>query len=75
VRSTSVTLTLTFCALLQPAEDERAKQSRLQLKCIEEIISTEKEYVKDLQTIVDIFLGQIRTSKLLADTDINAIFR
>jgi len=41
---------------------------------LEEIISTEKQYVVDLDTIIKVFLQAIRKSKIIEEKDIEALF-
>lgn len=50
------------------------KGERMRLQVINELLSTEKDYVSDLQLMIDVFLSPIRTKELLAKADLEIIF-
>ncbi|EFA81156.1 calmodulin-binding protein [Heterostelium album PN500] len=58
--------------VIYPEESEKNLQMRT--KIIEEIIETEKDYVRDLQIVLDVFLTPIRDKSMLQLKDINTLF-
>lgn len=42
---------------------------------IEELINTEREYVRDLNIMVEVFLLPLKFKKIASDVDINTLFR
>eukprot|EP01119_Soliformovum_irregulare_P011316 TRINITY_DN2823_c0_g1_i3.p1 TRINITY_DN2823_c0_g1~~TRINITY_DN2823_c0_g1_i3.p1 ORF type:complete len:580 (+),score=228.25 TRINITY_DN2823_c0_g1_i3:133-1740(+) len=72
-----------FVDKIEPAADNtRSSTSDYKLKSqtfqresiISEIISTEREYVESLQNIMTLFIGPIRSQKLLPEKEISLIF-
>eukprot|EP01116_Phalansterium_solitarium_P021768 TRINITY_DN6912_c0_g1_i3.p1 TRINITY_DN6912_c0_g1~~TRINITY_DN6912_c0_g1_i3.p1 ORF type:complete len:1514 (-),score=661.17 TRINITY_DN6912_c0_g1_i3:304-4845(-) len=55
-------------------DEGAAKHQRLLKKVIEEIIQTEREYVADLNVIVEVFFMPIMLKKIISQDDVKTIF-
>ncbi|KAN0032251.1 hypothetical protein ACTFIV_006132 [Dictyostelium citrinum] len=55
-------------------ESIEEKNKRFRIKIINELIETERDYVRDLNIVVEVFLNPIREKQLLSAKDINALF-
>ncbi|KAJ3106972.1 Myosin 10A, isoform D [Phlyctochytrium planicorne] len=51
-----------------------SKQERKRQEVIFEIVSTERDYVEDLETIIDVYIKQLKRSKLIRPKDMSVIF-
>ncbi|EGC28970.1 hypothetical protein DICPUDRAFT_159515 [Dictyostelium purpureum] len=55
-------------------ESLEEKNKRFRIKIVKEIIVTEKDYVRDLYIVIDVFLNQIKEKGLLSPKDIQTLF-
>ncbi|KAM9963611.1 hypothetical protein ACTFIW_006847 [Dictyostelium discoideum] len=55
-------------------ESIEEKNKRFRIKIINELIETERDYVRDLNIVVEVFLNPIREKQLLSAKDINSLF-
>ncbi|KAJ3216189.1 Myosin 10A, isoform D [Dinochytrium kinnereticum] len=51
-----------------------SKQERKRQEIIYEILCTEKDYVNDLETVIEVYMKQFRKNKLLRPKDMSVIF-
>lgn len=58
-----------------PVNPNDDKQSRLKLEVINEIITTEEDYVADLNRLVEVFLLPIKFKGIVPPEDLNVLFR
>jgi hypothetical protein len=61
--------------LVFPIVGNEDKSSRLKLEVINEIITTEEDYVGDLNILVEVFLLPIKFKGLIPPEDLNILFR
>eukprot|EP01133_Synstelium_polycarpum_P007733 gene7733-9063_t len=70
--SLSPSNTLLPGAMMYPEESE--KNLAMRTKIIDEIIETERDYVRDLQIVQEVFVGPIKEKELLSVKDANMLF-
>eukprot|EP01116_Phalansterium_solitarium_P021251 TRINITY_DN6530_c0_g1_i6.p1 TRINITY_DN6530_c0_g1~~TRINITY_DN6530_c0_g1_i6.p1 ORF type:complete len:891 (-),score=169.15 TRINITY_DN6530_c0_g1_i6:483-3155(-) len=56
------------------AEELRAKRLRLQQEVIKEIISTEIDYISDLEVVLEVFLFPIKIQRVMPEPDTQILF-
>jgi len=59
---------------LTPEEDEEVKRERMRVEVTNEILISERYYVRDLELVVDLFLNPVRSLSLLTESEIGALF-
>ncbi|KAK5582398.1 hypothetical protein RB653_003981 [Dictyostelium firmibasis] len=78
--SSTTTSTITTTTITTPistghiGESIEEKNKRFRIKIINELIETERDYVRDLNIVVEVFLNPIREKQLLSAKDVNALF-
>jgi hypothetical protein len=55
-------------------EEKLEKYERLRKEVVKEIVQTERDYVRDLQILISVFLNPIRKQELLSSYDIVSLF-
>ena len=65
---------LNYASRLLPVSEDLPKEERVRNKVVNEIATTERGYVQDLEIIVDVFMNSVKNSNLLNPAQITGIF-
>ncbi|KAF2070062.1 hypothetical protein CYY_008619 [Polysphondylium violaceum] len=69
-----IKVTRAFAAVVHVNLLKEEGESKMRNKVINEIINTEKDYISDLQVIINTILVPLKESKIVTDKDISTIF-